>query len=108
MQRHILKTWPDFFGPVWHGLKTFEVRKHDRNFRVGDWLVLDEWSVLHGYTGARYTVEVTYLLDGPWPGVETGYCVMAIRPAVCHCDPPGSGEEWCVGSCAAPGAAGGA
>lgn len=34
--RHALKTWLDPFDAVWRGLKTHEVRKNDREFRVGD------------------------------------------------------------------------
>jgi hypothetical protein len=40
---HDLKSWPEFFGPVLEGRKTFELRKNDRNFMVGDILWLREW-----------------------------------------------------------------
>lgn len=40
MQYHKLKTWPEFFDAVKSGEKTFEVRKNDRHFQVGDWLCL--------------------------------------------------------------------
>lgn len=65
-QVHELKTWPEFFAPVRAGLKTFEVRRADRDFAVGDLLLLREWcqDALE-YTGARVTVVVTYVLPVP-------------------------------------------
>ncbi len=37
---HCLKTWPEYFDLVECGLKTFEIRENDRNFQVGDTLIL--------------------------------------------------------------------
>lgn len=40
---HPLKTWPNFFELIESGVKTFELRKNDRNYRAGDILFLQEW-----------------------------------------------------------------
>lgn len=49
---HALKTEPQFFEAVIDGSKTFEVRKNDRDFRVGDYLALNELDdTREGYTG---------------------------------------------------------
>lgn len=40
---HVLKTWPDQFRKVADGAKTFEWRFNDRNYAVGDTLVLMEF-----------------------------------------------------------------
>lgn len=43
-QQHKLKCWPEFFIVVQGGLKNFEIRKNDRDYKVGDELVLQEFS----------------------------------------------------------------
>ena len=40
---HELKTWPEFFTETRSGRKKFELRRNDRDFRVGDQLLLKEW-----------------------------------------------------------------
>src|SRR3954470_11426726 len=40
---HELKCWPEFYKALVSGEKTFELRKNDRGFRVGDVLWLREW-----------------------------------------------------------------
>lgn len=79
---HELKILPDYFDPIMEGAKTFEVRKNDRDFNVGDDLWLREWTSLRGYTGRETRVEVSYLLSGFEAevfGLKEGYCVMGIR-----------------------------
>lgn len=41
---HELKTWPIHYRAVVSGHKTFEVRRNDRGFQVGDVLRLQEYS----------------------------------------------------------------
>ena len=43
MTEHSLKTWPGFFAGLVDGTKTAEVRFNDRNYQVGDRLVLREY-----------------------------------------------------------------
>ncbi len=40
---HHLKCWPSFFRAVVEGRKTYEVRTYDRDFAVGDDVLLYEW-----------------------------------------------------------------
>lgn len=42
--KHELKIWPQYYGPVAEGLKTFEIRKNDRGFQAGDDVVLREYN----------------------------------------------------------------
>lgn len=79
---HELKTWTEYFDKIISGEKKFEVRKNDRNFKVGDTLILKEW-VNHGmagyYTGEEHTVSVSYILQGGQFGIEKDYIVMSIQ-----------------------------
>jgi len=40
---HTLKIWPEYYKEVESGLKTFEFRNNDRNFKTGDLVELHEW-----------------------------------------------------------------
>ncbi|MBM4029513.1 MAG: DUF3850 domain-containing protein [Planctomycetes bacterium] len=76
---HTLKIWPQYLDPIGRLEKTFEVRKSDRDFRVGDILHLREWFPDRDEWGARnITCFVTYIMHGPVFGIEDGYCVMGI------------------------------
>lgn len=47
MSEHELKTWPVYFARLLSGEKTFEIRKDDRGFQAGDYLVLREFDPDH-------------------------------------------------------------
>ena len=60
--------------------KTFELRKDDRNFEVGDTLRLMEYEpVLNQYTGrfARRKI-IGILKDCPEYGLMKGYCILSL------------------------------
>jgi Domain of unknown function (DUF3850) len=59
---HALKTTQPFFAHIEEGKKTFEVRRNDRNFKVGDKLLLQEFHN-EKYTGQEWEGEITYILD---------------------------------------------
>jgi hypothetical protein len=78
---HVLKTWTEYFNAVAADEKTFEVRKDDRNYQVGDTLILKEWDNLRkSHTGSQTCVEVTYILKDP-QFVKDGYVIMGIKPS---------------------------
>lgn len=59
---HDLKAWPEYFVAVSDGRKTFEIRKNDRGFKVGDILMLREYIPSSDeYTGCYILVKVTYI-----------------------------------------------
>ena len=76
---HVLKTIAPYFEEVASRRKTFEVRKDDRGFQVGDTLVLEEIDEQGWYTGRNCTVEVVYKLSGGQFGIESWYCVLGIK-----------------------------
>ena len=77
---HGLKVWPRFFDAVQSGKKTFEIRKNDRKFRVGDMLELQKFDpATRTYLQESLWVEVVYMLQDPHFGLQDGYCVLGIR-----------------------------
>lgn len=77
---HSLKTWPQYFSAILARFKTYEIRKNDRDFQVGDELVLKEWDPqTQRYSGREVTVTVTYMTKGGQWGIPEGICVLAIQ-----------------------------
>ncbi|HHG9959418.1 TPA: DUF3850 domain-containing protein [Yersinia enterocolitica] len=56
---HALKILPKYFDAVFTGCKKAEFRLNNRDFSVGDYLILKEWELNAGYSGRRIVVEVT-------------------------------------------------
>ena len=75
--RHHLKIKPAYFGAIVRGRKNFEIRKNDRNFNVGDILVLDEYTLKQGFTGRWIECQVTYVLYDFEEGLKAGFVVMS-------------------------------
>ena len=77
---HELKCWPEPFQAIWEGKKTYELRKNDRDFQVGDFLQLEEYNPASGqYSGRCLRVRVTYLTsNGAW-GLPEDMCILAIH-----------------------------
>ena len=81
MITHELKCWPEHFAAVELGSKSFEIRLNDRNYAVGDMLLLREWCPqARQFTGSALRVMVHYLLDDP-AFLAPGYVCLSIRVA---------------------------
>jgi hypothetical protein len=79
---HHIKCWSVSFQAMKSGLKTFEYRKNDRNYQVGDILRQEEWNeITSEYTGDTLNQKVTYLLIGGQFGIPENYCIMSVVPA---------------------------
>ena len=77
---HELKILPEFFQAVKRGDKRFELRKKDRNYQVGDMLILQEWTGGE-YTGDSIARFITYVYNGKGKfGLAEGYCILGIAP----------------------------
>ena len=81
---HELKTDPEVFQAAWDGLKTFEIRFNDRDFKVGDSLYLLETEhtgeeMRAGaplvYTGRTQMRVVSHVLTGY--GLAPGWCCLS-------------------------------
>lgn len=72
---HELKIWPQYYARVADGSKTFEVRDNDRDFQLGDTVILHEYDperlnptdpTPRGYTDSpplEFIVGYVYPLD---------------------------------------------
>jgi hypothetical protein len=88
MRWHELKTDPAVFDAVADGSKTHEIRLNDRDFQIGDGLLLRRtaWSGQQmkvagfplQYTGEELRAEVTHVLTGY--GLMPGWVILSIRP----------------------------
>lgn len=91
MMIHSLKSSHEHFQNVWAGIKTFEIRKNDRHFKEGDFLVLQEWreephdwaiDPLHynqatwGYSGGIINAKITLISTF---AQKKGYVVLGIK-----------------------------
>ncbi|MEA5104712.1 DUF3850 domain-containing protein [Pantoea sp. S18] len=74
--RHELKILPQHFTPVLDEIKTAELRKNDRNFAVGDMLLLMEWN--GDYTGDACERVVTHVADVG--DCLPGYVLLSMTP----------------------------
>lgn len=80
---HELKVWQSYFHALWDGVKPFELRRDDRDFRVGDTLRLRETYYHNGeYTGREIrTSPITYILrQEPEFGLMDGFAVLGLDP----------------------------
>lgn len=91
MKFHELKTDPAPFEAIVAGNKTFEIRRNDRGFAVGDILVLFKTTrkgqdIAEGaelaYAGKVATVKITHGLLSAAYGLVTGFAILSItRPS---------------------------
>lgn len=79
MTVHYLKIKPEYYKDVECGLKTFELRKNDRDFQVGDILMLIKLDDKGNETDQVIKAKVTYILkDCPQYGLKEGYAILGI------------------------------
>lgn len=84
MTTHRLKVLIKYADAIINGTKTFEVRKNDRNFKVGDKIVFDVVTnegfavgaaARHPLNGATYRID--FILDD-FEGLAQKYVALAI------------------------------
>ena len=90
MRIHELKIRSEYYEAILNEGKTFELRKDDRGFSVGDKLRLQMYDALHGYTGASIEADISYILRNAEPyGLRPGYAILGLTNI--HAK---SEEEW--------------
>jgi hypothetical protein len=78
MTTHQVKSWPEFFGPISHNMKPFDLRIDDRGYTVGDKVQFEEFRPGVGeYTGAVTQRRITFILRN-FDGLMPGYCILGL------------------------------
>ncbi len=103
MKFHQLKTWPQFFDDIEADLKPFEIRNNDRDFKVGDTLILRRFDPLtKKYTGKHLVREIGYITSvDDWSDIRTNLVVLGLKKSpkwFCiiedHCDSRPEAVNW--------------
>lgn len=84
MKIHELKILPEYFEDVAKEIKTFEIRKNDRDFSVGDTLILREFNPRNtpNYSGRKLRRQIVYLFRDAHSkfGLDKDYVILGIKP----------------------------
>lgn len=77
MKLHELKILPKYYKAQIEGKKNFEIRKNDRNYRIGDWIALKEYDPqTKKFTGQSFIAEITYITNYQQ---KDGYVVLGTK-----------------------------
>lgn len=84
---HVVKSWTFLFEPMMRGDKSHDIRVMDRDYRIGDTLLMQEydWGAKI-YTGREVRREITYITSAECPCafshtvLHPQFCVLSVRP----------------------------
>lgn len=77
MTIHELKILPEYYKAQVEGKKNFEIRKNDRDYKVGDKLVLKEYDPkAKELTGQSFITEITFITNYQQ---KDGYVVLGTK-----------------------------
>lgn len=87
-ERHIVKSWPMLFQPLLDGRKRHDIRdKRDREYQVGDQMLLQEWNPASSlYSGRELLMVITYITDNEHPCamssacLDRNFCILTLAP----------------------------
>lgn len=79
MRIHDLKIQTRHFLDVVAGVKKAEIRKHDRDFKAGDFLQLNEIDNQGNPTGEGVRVRITHIVPGGAYGIDAEHSVLSIE-----------------------------
>ena len=76
---HELKIFPQYLQEVWDESKTFELRKDDKDSKIGDTLRLLEFD-RGTYTGRECNRTILYILkDADQYGLKESFVILAMK-----------------------------
>lgn len=81
--QHKLKCWTPYYLAIVAGDKKFDVRRDDRGFQKGDFVLLEQFDpkklkYVTSSNGHRYSIEkeIKYILTGGQFGIEPSYVIL--------------------------------
>lgn len=74
---HVLKSYPFNFQAVVDRTMSFQLRKLDRDYRIGDLIFLKECTEEGTYTGRTQTAAINNIVLGC--GIEEGYGILNLE-----------------------------
>ena len=79
MKIHELKTLVKYYNKSFEGIKNFEIRKNDRDFQIGDFIVLRPYHPNCEYNkDSGIIFEIIYILDD-FEGLADGYVGLGLK-----------------------------
>lgn len=88
MTTHTVKSWAHFYDAIVAGKKMHDLRKDDRDYQVGDTLILQRYDNINGrYTGEECEAKVTYITNKQVPCAFSSsvlppdYCILSLKVA---------------------------
>lgn len=87
MTTHVVKSWRQFFRAIVNGTKKHDLRDMaDRNYKVGDTIILREYDQFEGrYTGMCQRVKITFITSEDTPCafssavLQRGYAILSLE-----------------------------
>jgi hypothetical protein len=86
VQTHELKSWSQFFRPIAAGERAHELRRNDRDYRVGDRVLLREYDpASETYSGSFCEAVITSMTSRDVPcavsdqGLNPDFCILSVR-----------------------------
>lgn len=80
MKLHELKIKEEYFYAILRGEKTFELRKNDRDYQVGDLIHFMQTDGFEYFGHSKEIYQITYILkDVPEYGLDKDYCILGIK-----------------------------
>ena len=83
---HQVKSWMQFWDAINDMRKTHDLRKNDRDYRVGDYMSLVRWDQFSGRaTGEDQLVKITFITDNKVPcafsssALHRDYSILSIQ-----------------------------
>ena len=87
MKTHAVKSWPRFFQQVLDGNRNHELRRNDRDYRIGDRMELREFDPKSGdYTGRMCVVKISSITSSKEPcavseeALHRDFCILSVKP----------------------------